>query len=121
MRQARPASGQHRAAALSGLLVFLWCGCVSEQIVSDRAVRTTLTTTRVGNRVVIAWESRPEVYYTVVFAPARSPGGVWRPLRGCVRLPGTGGMIVVTNYVPQGMEYRYRLIVEPRGGAGLDQ
>ncbi len=116
MGAAHSVSGRFRMAVGLALLVGMWCGCVSEQVRSDRGLRTTLTTTRVGNRVIIAWESQPEVYYTVVFAPAGQGGGVWRPLRGCVRLPGTGRMIVVTNYVPQGVEYRYRLIVEPATG-----
>lgn len=108
---ARLINGFHFALGLVvGVLI---SACVSQQVISDRGVRTTLTTTRVGNREIIAWESEPGVYYTVVYATEGSSAGSWRPLPGCVRIQGTGEMIVITNFVRSDMERRYRLIVEP--------
>ncbi|HDL77350.1 MAG TPA: hypothetical protein ENG36_01110 [Lentisphaerae bacterium] len=98
---------------LAGMVLLGLTACVTRQVTSDRTLRTTLTTTRVGNRVILAWESRPDTYYTVVYTSAGRGPAPWRPLPGCVRLRGTGGMIVITNYVSAGVERRYRLVVEP--------
>lgn len=89
-------------------------GCVSTETVKKPVGGSVpLVITKSGDMANMQWESKRGYYYTVMYASSRSSRSVWKPLPRCIRIPGTGAHISVTDHFRVGETRHYRLHIEP--------
>jgi len=70
-----------------------------------------------GGKATLQWNTRPDMFYTVMYTPRRKGGAQWKPLPAYTRVPGTGGTVIITDTIPRGSKRFYRLHIEPRSSA----
>ncbi len=83
--------------------------------------RGRLITVRTGNTVHLSWKSSDDRVYTILIASrpnagvggSHMSGNVWQPLPSAVRIPGTGGVMTLTDVIPKGAKRYYRLSSQP--------
>ncbi len=96
--------------AMAALL--LASGCVHQEITRSPKDDSTLTITRAGDAVQLGWRSRPDRIYTVVYSERLGGGAVWQALPAATMVKGTGGLMNISDSVPDGRARYYRLQIQ---------
>ncbi|NCC52752.1 MAG: hypothetical protein EOM20_16250 [Spartobacteria bacterium] len=104
-----------RAAAYAVCAVALGAlatGCATQQPRTAPEIDTTLMMARSGDKATLQWNTRPDMLYTIMYAPHRKGGAVWKPLPSYTRVPGNGSTVTITDNIPPNTPRHYRLHIE---------
>lgn len=100
--------------AAIAMTALLSVGCATERVVIDKPLNETrLFVTRAGGNVVLAWDSAPDMAYTIYYNYTRSAKAQWKILPGFDHIRGTGRRLEYTDTVPVDQERYYRLQAVP--------
>lgn len=102
--------------ALAGLS--LVTGCATQRVELDEKPFSDarLFVTRAGSDVTLAWDTRPDLAYTVLYNHTRSAKSPWKILKGLDRIRGTGRRVTYHDEVPVNAQRYYRLHAYPAVG-----
>lgn len=103
--------------ALIGLALCLGEGCRTVRVIEqDRPLAdTTLVVIQAEGRMLLSWQSRVGIGYSVWFADRRDAKARWQVLPGAERLVGTGATMEISDPILSGRPRYYRLQAAPLG------
>ena len=104
-------------SALLGLGCCLGAGCRTVRVIEqDRPLAdTTLVVIQSDGRMLLSWQSRQGLNYSVWYADRRDAKARWQVLPGAERMVGTGATMEVSDPILAGRPRYYRLQTAPQG------